>query len=57
MVPFDLGPRDLSMVTDAGDIIVPAGKYTMTVGGGQPGSGLPTLAGAFNVRSQTKLPE
>ena len=57
MVAFDLKPRDLSMVNDRGDRIIPAGKYTISVGGGQPGSGLPTVAGDFAVAGQAKLPE
>jgi len=56
-VAFDLSPRDLSMVTDDGDIIVPAGKFSVSVGGGQPGSGLPTVSGSFSVAGQVKLPE
>ena len=56
-VAFDLSPRDLSMVTDDGDIIVPAGKFAVSVGGGQPGSGLPTVSGSFSVAGQVKLPE
>jgi beta-glucosidase len=57
VVSFDLGPRDLSTVTDTGDIIVPAGKYELSIGGGQPGSNLPTISGEFVVRGQLKLPE
>jgi beta-glucosidase len=34
-VEFHLQSRDLSMVTDAGDIIVAQGKYKLSVGGGQ----------------------
>jgi len=45
------------MVTDDGDIIVPAGKFAVSVGGGQPGSGLPTVSGSFSVAGQVKLPE
>ena len=56
-VAFDLSPRDLSMVTDDGDIIVPAGKFSVSLGGGQPGSGLPTVSGNFSVAGQVKLPE
>jgi beta-glucosidase len=56
-VAFDLKPRDLSMVSQAGDVIVPAGKYTLSVGGGQPGAGLPTVSSEFVVRGQVKLPE
>ena len=56
-VSFDLKPRDLSMVNDRDEIIVPAGNYTVSVGGGQPGSGLPTVSGDMTVAGQVKLPE
>jgi len=56
-IAFDLKPRDLSMVTGNGDIIVPAGTYQLSLGGGQPNSGLPTVTDAFSVSGQTKLPE
>jgi len=35
-VHFDLSPRDLSSVTQAGDVKVQPGAYTLSVGGGQP---------------------
>src|SRR5947208_6630188 len=35
-VEFHLSPRDLSMVTEGGDIVVAEGKYTVSIGGGQP---------------------
>ncbi len=56
-VEFHLGQRDLSMVTDLGDIIVAQGKYTVSVGGGQPGTGSPTVSGNFEVNGQLMLPE
>jgi beta-glucosidase len=56
-VQFDLKPRDLSMVTEAGVPEVPAGEFTVTVGGGQPGTGAQTVAGAFKVRETQTLPE
>ena len=56
-VTFDLSPRDISMVTPAGDIVVPSGKYSVSIGGGQPGTGLPTANGNFSVAGQTRLPE
>lgn len=56
-VEFDLSPRDISMVDEAGDIIVPAGTYRLSIGGGQPGSGLPTVSGQFSVVGQLRLPE
>jgi beta-glucosidase len=54
---FHLNPRDLCMVTDDGDIIVAKGEYTMSVGGGQPGTGVPSLSGTFNIKDQIVLPE
>jgi beta-glucosidase len=56
-VEFHLNPRDLSMVTDLGDIIVAQGKYTVSVGGGQPGTGAPSASGNFEVNGQLMLPE
>jgi beta-glucosidase len=45
------------MVTDTGDIIVPQGKYTLSVGGGQPDGGLPSTSGNFEVSGRVMLPE
>ena len=56
-VEFHLNPRDLSIVTELGDIIVPQGKYTVSIGGGQPGAGVPTASGSFEVNGQLILPE
>ena len=56
-VRFLLKPRDLSMVTEAGEPIVAAGAYTVSIGGGQPGTGAPSVAGAFNVQGTVSLPE
>jgi beta-glucosidase len=56
-VEFHLNPRDLSMVTESGDIIVPQGKYLLSVGGGQPGTGAPSASGNFEVNGQIFLPE
>lgn len=56
-VEFHLSPRDLSMVTEAGDIIVAQGKYTIAIGGGQPGTDAPTKSGSFEVKGKIQLPE
>jgi beta-glucosidase len=56
-VEFHLSPRDLSMVTDAGDIIVAQGKYTVSAGGGQPNTGVPSVSGSFEINQQIVLPE
>jgi beta-glucosidase len=57
VVKFHLKRRDLSMVTDAGDIIVAQGKYTVSVGGGQPGTAAPSVSGDFQVNGQVMLPD
>ncbi len=56
-VRFELQPRDLSMVTDAGEPVVAEGAYTATVGGGQPGTGAPAVAGNFKIKGTLTLPE
>ncbi|HEX7895458.1 MAG TPA: fibronectin type III-like domain-contianing protein, partial [Terriglobales bacterium] len=56
-VEFHLNRRDLSMVTEKGDIIIAQGKYTVSVGGGQPGNGVPSVSGNFEVNGQLRLPE
>jgi beta-glucosidase len=45
------------MVTEAGDIIVAQGKYTVSIGGGQPNTGVPSTSGSFEVNGQLSLPE
>jgi beta-glucosidase len=57
VVRFQLTPRDLSMVTEAGDRIVAQGRYTVSVGGGQPGTGAPSVSGTFRVSGRIQLPE
>ncbi len=54
---FELQPRDMSMVTEAGEPIVAEGAYTVSVGGGQPGTGAPAVAGSFTVEGTLTLPE
>jgi len=56
-VEFHLERRDLSMVTEAGDIIVAQGRYTVSVGGGQPGTGASSVDGNLEVDGQVTLPE
>jgi beta-glucosidase len=56
-VRFELSPRDLSMVTEAGEPIVAEGKYTISAGGGQPNSGVPVLTRTFKVKGKLTLPE
>ena len=56
-VEFQLHDRDLSMVTDEGQIIVARGKYSLSVGGGQPDTRAPSVSGQFQVSRQLTLPE
>ena len=54
---FDLRPRDLGMVTEDGDPIIPQGDYTISIGGGQPDTGAPGVTGQFRIDGQYALPE
>jgi beta-glucosidase len=56
-VHFDLKDRDLGMVSELGDPMIAQGKYTVTVGGGQPGTGAAGVSGNFEVKGQVDLPE
>ena len=56
-VHFTLGPRDLSTVNEAGDRVVAAGSYRVSVGGGQPGTGAPLAESSFTIQGVQKLPE
>jgi beta-glucosidase len=54
---FELKPRDMSLVTAAGEPVVAEGAYTVSVGGGQPDTGAPAVTGSFNVKGTLTLPE
>ena len=56
-VHFELQPRDLNMVTEAGEPIVSEGQYKVSVGGGQPNTGVPIVTVTFNVKGNLSLPE
>ena len=56
-VHFDLKPRDLGIVTEDGHPIIAQGDYTISIGGGQPGTGAPTVNGKFHIEGQVDLPE
>jgi beta-glucosidase len=45
------------MVTDAGEPVVAEGQYKISVGGGQPGTGAPVVAGTFQIKGTLTLPE
>ncbi|MET0308195.1 MAG: glycoside hydrolase family 3 C-terminal domain-containing protein [Sphingomonas sp.] len=56
-VTFDLSPRDLSAVNLDGVRQVLAGDYQVSVGSGQPGTGVPGQAGSFTVKDAVDLPK
>ncbi len=56
-VKLTLQPRDLSYVNEAGDRMISAGDYTITTGGGQPGTGAPQASAKLSIRGEQKLPE
>lgn len=54
---FELKDRDLSMVSESGDPMIVEGEYSVSVGGGQPNTGVPTVGGKFHVKGAKRLPE
>ncbi len=56
-VVFELSPRDLSFVTADGVRQLVPGKYTVSVGSGQPDTGVATQSGGFELTNAVKLPE
>ena len=52
-----LDPRDLSYVNESGDRLVGAGDYTVTVGGGQPGTPAAQVESHFSIQGEMRLPE
>jgi beta-glucosidase len=56
-INFELKDRDLSMVSEAGEPIIAEGAYTVSIGGGQPNTGAPSVTGTFRVVGTKTLPE
>jgi beta-glucosidase len=56
-VHFHLTPRELGMVTELGEPIVAQGDYTVSVGGGQPGSGATDVSKKLHVDGMYALTE
>jgi beta-glucosidase len=56
-VTFELSPRDLSFVDVAGKRQVFAGTYRVSVGSGQPDSGLPSQSASASAGHAVTLPE
>jgi beta-glucosidase len=56
-VSFELKDRDLGMVSQAGEPNIAEGTYSVAIGGGQPNTEAPSVAGTFQVRGSKTLPE
>jgi len=56
-VKLTLQPRELSYVNESGDRMVAAGEYTISAGGGQPGTAVPQASAQLSIRGEQKLPE
>ena len=56
-VRFELKERELSMVSDAGQPMIVEGQYSISIGGGQPDTGAPTIAAKFQLKGTKGLPE
>jgi beta-glucosidase len=56
-VKLSLTPRDLSFVNEIGDRLVGEGDYTVTVGGGQPGTGASHAEAHLMIHGNQGLPE
>ena len=56
-VKLALAPRDLSYVNEAGDRMISAGDYLITLGGGQPGTTAAHADSHLTIQGEQKLPE
>ena len=56
-VRLALNPRDLSHVSEKGDVVIEPGAYVLSIGGGQPGTGAPVAETGFRITGQAQLPE
>lgn len=55
-ITYRLSPRDLSFVDAAGERRLIPGRYTLSVGAGQPGTGVEGVSASFELRSNAVLP-
>lgn len=55
-VTFDLSPRDLSFVDMLGARRVMAGQYSVSIGSGQPGTGVPVQMGSVSLTNDAPIP-
>ena len=46
-----------SLPNELRKIVIPEGKYSLSIGGGQPDTGVPTASSNFTIAGTEKLPE
>jgi beta-glucosidase len=56
-ISLELTPRDLSFVTRDGVRQVMTGDYRVSIGSGQPGTGVPSESAVFSVSREVPIPE
>ena len=56
-ISLELTPRDLSFVTRDGVRRVMTGDYRVSIGSGQPGTGVPSQSAVFSVSREVPIPE
>jgi beta-glucosidase len=54
---FHLSSRDLSSVSETGDRMALAGRYRVSVGGGQPGTAAPSASAVFQLDRTIDIPK
>ncbi|HTV14405.1 MAG TPA: glycoside hydrolase family 3 C-terminal domain-containing protein, partial [Acidobacteriaceae bacterium] len=54
---FQLSPRSLGQVDEQGNRVILPGRYTVSVGGAQPGDFAEEQSGQFTVAGQVELPQ
>lgn len=54
-VPFELTPRDLELVNDAGKRVLESGAFTVTVGGASPGERAAALGGSMSATGRLMI--
>jgi len=56
-IRMTLVPRSLSHVNQAGEHIIAPGSYSLSIGGGQPGTSAPTAEATFTITGKAELPD
>jgi beta-glucosidase len=56
-IRFTLSPRDMSFVTNEGERQLIPGSYRLSIGSGQPDSGVPTQGTTYAIAKTVDLPK